>query len=693
MENDIFEGLNSEQTDAVKLIDSPLLIIAGAGSGKTKVLTRKIAYLIKQKDYSPLNILGVTFTNKAAGEMKSRVEKITGIDGNLFNISTFHSLGLKILRSSGKDFGFEGIWQICDDRDQKKIISKIIKDKFSWFTNDMTDSIVRRINRAKMNLLYPNNKAPLIRKGFTEEEFEIFSEYYKYQKENKLWDFEDLVSLPVILLGSNNEFRKKYEKKFKYILVDEFQDTNPNQYEMIRLIGSVHKRITVVGDDDQAIYSWRGADIRSMSDFERDFSGAKIVKLERNYRSTIGILDFANGLIKKNRFRKLKKMWTDRETVDPVIVLLSGSKESEADYVARLIEAFPEDPDFFPVAILYRVNSQSLPFETVFQNRNIEYRVVKGLRFFDRKEVKDTVSLLRLALDPDDNLAFLRIIDFLSLGIGKKSLSEIEERSKENGLSLFRSLEKDFPEKFKSKPLFKKISELNGESGDLLPSEITESLLNISGYLDYLEGRKEEDRILNIKELLNYIESWESENEDLKDYSELLDSLALNSAKVGKSDEDSAKALLLTMHNSKGLEFPTVVVAGANATYLPFFMRKGTLEIEEERRLFYVASTRAVNRLIISTGGSRESKFISEANLNGVRIGYSDRDVLEFLGKGNSGSKMSSIPEVQREIVVHPVFGEGAIIKKLDEQKFLIDFNEKGEKIIDTSIVSLEMEK
>lgn len=688
MENNLCEGLNEEQTKAVRLINAPLLIIAGAGSGKTKVLTRKIAYLIEEKNYSPMNILGVTFTNKAAGEMKSRVEQITGIDGKIFNISTFHSLGLRILRDSGMRFGYNDRWQICDDRDQKRIVSKLVKDRFSWFTSDMIDGIVKKINRSKMKLFYPNNSASLLKRGFTEEETRLFSDYYTYQKNNKLWDFEDLVSLPVILMMNDNELRKKYENKFKYVLVDEFQDTNPNQYELIRLIASGHKRITVVGDDDQAIYSWRGADIRSMSDFEKDFSGVKIVKLERNYRSTSNILDFANGLIRKNYFRKMKKMWTDRKDGDPVSILFSGSKESEAEYIARLIENLPDGPDFSPVAILYRVNSQSLPLETVFQNNNIKYKVVKGLRFFDRKEVKDAVALLRMALDPDDNLAFIRMISFLPLGIGKKTLSEVEKLSIEKNTSFFKTLAENFPDKFNSKPVFLKILELNRDALALTPSKILADLLHISGYFDSLSKRGEESKVLNLEELLGFIKSWEAENIDYKDYSGLLDRLALDLVKTKK--DEGEKVLLLTMHNSKGLEFPTVIVVGTNSTYLPFFMRKGAMEIEEERRLFYVASTRAVNRLIVSTGGSKESMFISEANLNGVKMGYSFTDILGFLNMNGDIQNSSDSPSTDSEIVVHPVFGKGVVRKKLDEQRFLIDFEEKGQKVIDTSIIKLE---
>jgi len=683
--------LNDEQLEAVKVINSPLLILAGAGSGKTRVLTYKISHLINECGIQPFNILGVTFTNKAAGEMKSRVGHLTGIDENLFQISTFHSLGLKILRLSGDKFGFGAEWQVCNDREQKKIISGIIKENFSWLTNDMADQVIKKINRAKMKLVYPNNPTALLNAGYSDEEIKIYDLYYQYQQENKLWDFEDLVSIPTLLLSGNDSLRKSYEKKFRYVLVDEFQDTNPNQYELIRQLASDHRKITVVGDDDQAIYSWRGADIRSISDFEKDFPGTKIIKLERNYRSTQGILTFANSLIRRNTFRKIKNMWTERDNGDPVVLLFSGSKENEAEQIADLIFSLDGDPSKFPVAILYRVNSQSLILETVLQSRGIDYKVLKGLRFFDRKEIRDSISLLRLAYDLTDDRAFLRIVDFLPLGIGEKSLASLTHRAKESEKSLISTLQDDFSDKFSSRPLFAKIVEMNDKFSVHLPSEILGTLLESSGYTEYLRGKKEDDRILNLEELVDFIKKWESDPDNSGTITDLFDRLTLDS--TADSKEKRSNVLLLTMHNSKGLEFPTVIVAGANSTYLPFFLRKGSQEIEEERRLFYVASTRAVDRLIISTGGSRESRFISEAGFNGVNLCYTAKEIFGiFMGNREKTLQDSSEETENRRVVSHPFFGKGIVMQMLSDGKFLINFEKSGEKVIDTSIVELEFD-
>lgn len=689
MKNSILNDLNKAQAEAVKFTGEPLLIIAGAGSGKTKVITMKIAYLIEEMNYSPLNILGVTFTNKAANEMKSRITEMTGLDPRLFNISTFHSLGLRILREAGKAYGYDHNWSVGDDKDQKKVIEKYIKEKFSYFTNDMADDVIKKINREKMNLNYPNNKDILYRRGLSEAEIDIFSYYYNFQKENKVWDFEDLISLPVILMRNDPGLRKKYETRFKYVMVDEFQDTNPNQYELMKSIASGHRGITVVGDDDQAIYSWRGANIRFLLDFEKDFKGTKILKLERNYRSTKHILSFANKIIRKNRFRKYKEMWTEKDEGNPVTLYLTSSKESEAENIGDLIEfLLKEKPEIFPVAILYRINSQSFPFETVFQKRDIDYRIVKGLRFFDRKEIKDTIALLKLTLNIKDDISFVRVTDFLPLGIGEKTMSVIRKTGMEKKLSLMETLKNHFPEKFSSKPLFENIFKLNEKKDEMSVSEILSILLNVSGYIDYLKRRGENDRLFNIDELKEFIEKWELESENNKDFSELLDRLSLESG--GKEEKRSAKVLLLTMHNSKGLEYPTVIIAGANSTFLPFFMRKGQSEIEEERRLLYVASTRAVDRLIISTGGPRESKFLSETDLNSINIAYSYGELLNSFVPSGQFAPFESEPEEPEKIVSHPIFGEGVIIKQIDDNKILINFSERGEKLIDTSIVNLQ---
>lgn len=698
MINEILEPLNPDQREAVLYFDSPLLVLAGAGSGKTKVITNKIAYLVKEKGYHPNNILGVTFTNKAAEEMKTRVKTLTQIDSLTFNISTFHSLGLRILRESGSASGFDSQWMVIDDHDQKKIIERLIKENFSYYTSDMRDALIRKINFAKMDLNYPNNKEYLYQIGFLEDEVAIFSLYFNHQKEYKLWDYEDLISLPVRLLQVNEEIREKYATRFKYILVDEFQDTNPNQYELLKLIAGGHQNITVVGDDDQAIYSWRGASIRFLFNFESDFPGTHTIKLEQNYRSTPQVLDFANQLIAQNTGRRPKSMWTGKSHGSPVFIFETKSKEDEAVKMAELVLRMKEDKqDLFPLAILYRINSQSLAFETEFTRRNINFKIIKGLRFFDRKEIKDSLALLKLAFNLNDDISFLRVIDFLPLGIGPKTLDELTTLSKEHHISLFAALNQYAADKFRARALFPALFKIHRETAGekekskLKVAEILSFLLKTSGYLEMLEAKEEHTRRLNIDELVEFIKNWQ-ENHPGEDFNQLLDRISLEPGPQEAGEADPTPVYLLTMHNAKGLEFPTVFIAGINPTYMPFFMTKGDAEIEEERRLFYVAATRAIKHLVISLGSEKRSPFLSSINLSLYSIAYSVDDILgpqvpRVQKNRLRGIMAESTRNVEETYLEHPIFGRGKVIEVIGEHKYIVEFINKGQKTIDTSIV------
>ncbi len=706
---EFLNDLSPVQKEAVLYFDSPLMVIAGAGSGKTKVITNKIAYLVMEKSFSPHQVLGVTFTNKAADEMKRRIESITGLEARLFNISTFHSLGLRILRESGSAFGFNSEWQVLDDQDQKKILERIIKENFNHFTNDMRDNVRRKIGLAKMELIYPNNKEFLLQKGFNYDQAKIFSLYYDFQKSNKLWDYEDLISLPVKFMQTHEEIRGKYADRFRYVVVDEFQDTNPNQYELLNLIAGEHKNVTVVGDDDQAIYSWRGACIRYLHHFENDFPGTRILKLEQNYRSTKPILDFANRLISRNTLRKAKSMWTKESSGNPVFVLDNRSKDDEARQVAEFaLRLKEENPDLLPLAVLYRINSQSLAFETEFVRRNIRFKIIKGLRFFDRKEIKDSLALLKLTLNPDDDLSFLRMVDFLPLGIGIKTLDELSLLSKTNGTSLFRTFQQEMRDKFNSKPIFSIImtlhqrltmqpgSETDGANGKLELEEALKILLRESGYRGSLDNKGEESRLLNIDELIAFVKKWQESNPG-GSFAQLADYMSLEGGKENESGDSDIPVLLLTMHNAKGLEFPTVVAAGVNTFYLPFYLRKDPADIEEERRLFYVASTRAIKQLVISIGSERRSQFLSDINQALYSMAYSVDDLINYLGNTTSPGQNARLRALlgqtsqnnEERYVEHKIFGRGKIISAMGKDKYLVDFVGRGEKVIDASLVPL----
>ncbi len=692
MPADILAGLNPEQREAVLHLDSPLLIVAGAGSGKTRVITHKIAHLVLEKGLSPHQVLAVTFTNKAAGEMRVRVEALTGIAAHLFPISTFHALGLRILRESGGALGFDSQWQVIDDDEQRRLFERLVKEKFPHLGRD-GDAVLRKIGLAKMGLHYPNNGEFLRQKGFSEEEISLFAHYHAAQQQNKLWDYEDLISFAVILLRDHDEVRAKYQRRFHYLLVDEFQDTNPNQYELIKLLSGDRSRITVVGDDDQAIYSWRGASVRFLSDFERDFPGARVIKLEQNYRSTPEILNFANLLISQNTMRKSKRMWSDTQSSHPVFVLRSRSKEEEAEEIARLVNRLRDaNPGLFPLAVLYRINSQSLALETEFIKQRISFRILKGLRFFERKEIRDALALLRLALNPADDLAFLRIVEFLPLGVGSRTLETLKALAHERSLPLFAALEAHLGDKFGAKPLFPLLRDLGRGKDELQVAELLSKLLQASGYLGILEEKGEEERLLNLAELREFIGKWQEENPDAP-FSDLLDRMTLETRESRGGEK--TQVFLLTMHNAKGLEFPTVIVSGVNSAYMPFFLRKERDEIEEERRLFYVASTRASQLLVISTASDRPSFFLQQVSSASYLPAYSFREIVDGIFPcvpQPAAARDDGRVDARRDgrFIVHPIFGRGRIIEKISTSKYLIHFSDTGDKLIDTSVVQVE---
>ena len=680
MRTDWLRNMNPQQREAILHFDSPLMVVAGAGSGKTRVITHKIAYLIKEEGLDPNGVLGVTFTNKAAMEMKARIQQLTGIDAGRFTVSTFHSLGLRILRECGGSKGFSPDWTVIDDGEQRRIVERLLKQRSLLLTRDQRDQLRRRINLAKMNSLYPNNPDLLEARGFSDEEIDIYRRYHDFQSTERIWDFEDLVSLPVKMLQGDPDLLRRYNERFKYVVVDEFQDTNPNQYEMVRLLAGDRHAITVVGDDDQAIYSWRGASIRFLADFERDFPGTRVIKLEQNYRSTGPILNFANQVIGMNRERRQKSMWTERKEGPPVHILNSVSKQDEASKIADLIRLWKRDhPERLPLAILYRINSQSLALETALARGAVSFRIIKGQRFFDRKEVRDGLAVLRLAVNAADNLAFRRLVDSLPLGIGPRTLDQLEAESRHTGKSLLVSLFATMPQKVQSKPFLLKLKEIAADPPAAGYADLLRTLLKLSDYRDILQRRGEEERLLNLDELEEFIRNWE-ESEAAPRITDLLDRISVDA--FVNDRKDTVDAFLLTMHNAKGLEFKTVVAAGVNRTYLPFFLRKGLDEWEEERRLFYVAATRAINHLIVSTGSDRMSPFISALPSGFYRFIHSPEEI-------DPGVEASAVPSDAGEPVVHPVFGNGRIEKRIDEHRCLVNFAEKGRKVIDTSIVPL----
>jgi len=682
MVEQLLAGLNQRQREAVLHLDSPLLVIAGAGSGKTRVITHKIAYLALCRDISPAAILGVTFTNKAATEMKNRIEELTGMPARRFRISTFHALGLRLLRENAAHSGFTGEWQVLDDGEQKRFFSNLEKNLPEWPTGIKSEEIRRNINLAKMKGLYPNNSEALRVNGFSPAEREIFRHYHQWQWENRLWDYEDLISLPVQLLNARAELRSHYNDCFQYIVIDEFQDTNPNQYELIRLLSRKSSPVTAVGDDDQSIYSWRGAEPRFLLEFEKDFPGARIIKLEQNYRSSATILEFANRIIAGNLKRRPKNMWTDAEPGCPVFLLNSFSKDEEATATANLVESLQKQvPEWRPIVVLYRVHAQSLAFENEFLTRGIPFQILKGLSFFERKEIKDAMALLRLALQPENDNSFARVCEALPLGIGPKNLIKLKKEAQASGQALFQAFLAR-PNK-KDDSFFQLLAANLSEISAMPLAEALEELLELSGYRNNLLSKNETERLLNLEELSEFISNWSKDNPQ-GSFSDLLDNLTLNTPR-GKS-RAADPVFLASMHNAKGLEFPVVIAAGINSQYMPFFLSRELSQLEEERRLLYVTATRARHLLVLSRGSSYPSWFLNQVSAEHYSIVSKTDQIIGMI----SNNSLQPLQKKQNRPVRHPCFGQGILIDTLGKNKFLIEFPKSGQKVIDASIVAIE---
>lgn len=611
---DFKEGLNDKQLEALEQVEGPVLIIAGAGSGKTRVLTHKIGYLIAELGIRPWNILAITFTNKAANEMKERVKDLIGDDGSLW-IGTFHSICVKILRKTIDLIGFDSSFNIFDTIDQRAVIRRILKDK-NLDAKEYTDRFIQyKISNWKNDMLTPE-EAIVQKVGDKVEETvaEIYVEYQKRLKESNSLDFDDIINFTNKIFEENPEVLEKYAHKFQYILVDEYQDTNKGQFKLIKFLSSFHGNITVVGDNDQGIYAFRGADISNILDFEKDFRNAKVIKLEQNYRSTKNILEVANSVIKNNEAKYPKKLWTDNKEGRNTVIYLAKDEYDEARYIAKKIESLKYEygykyKDF---AILYRMNTQSRAVEDILLREDIPYQVVGGLKFYERKEIKDAVAYLRLIHNLSDNISFLRIINEPKRGIGNTSIDKISMLSDSIGESMFEVLKKGkdygigaITEKAKS--FLITIEELRELKDKLSLSEIYSLMLEKTGYVAALKAENDaqsENRIDNLGEFLNAIIEFENEEAD-PSLANFLETISLTSDIDDLEDEDDS-VTLMTLHSSKGLEYPVVYIIGLEEGIFP--SDKSILdnkEIEEERRLCYVGITRAKEQSYLTLARQR----------------------------------------------------------------------------------------
>ena len=628
----LIEGLNDKQKEAVLATEGPCLVIAGAGSGKTKVLTHKVAYLISEKNVKPYNILAITFTNKAASEMKQRVEKIVGDVAQEMWMGTFHSICVRILRRFIDRIGFDTSFLIFDTSDQKTVVKECLK---ALNIDDKTfsdRSVLSEISNAKNEMLTPKAYQAKYSGEFRKEKIgQVYELYQKRLRENNAIDFDDIINYTIDILSENPDVLQYYTEKFKYVLVDEYQDTNKAQFTLVTILASRYGNITVVGDNDQGIYSFRGADISNILNFEKDFPGTKIIKLEQNYRCTGNILKAANAVIKHNENKYEKKLWTENEEGSLPCLYQAEDEYDEANYVVKQIEHLKTEEYLKPkdFVILYRMNAQSRAIEDILRRENIPYKIVGGLKFYERKEIKDTIAYLRLIHNTSDNLSLKRIINEPKRGIGKTSLDKIQEISDRTGTSMYEIIKhaEEFDlnrVKANAEEFINLIEELRLKKQELSISELLKELLNKSGYTRALELEntvEAETRMQNLEEFLTVAIEFEEESAD-NTLPEFLESITLSSDVDEMQDEDNT-VTLMTLHSAKGLEFPVVFLVGMEEGIFPGYKSIGEpKELEEERRLFYVGITRAKQFLHLtcakhrtifgSTSYNAVSRFIKE---------------------------------------------------------------------------------
>lgn len=646
----LLDDLNPSQKEAVLHEGGPLLILAGAGSGKTRVLTYRIAYLIGERGVSPYDILAITFTNKAAGEMKERVRQLVGEVARDMWVSTFHSACVRILRREIGRLGMDRSFAIYDEEDQLRLIIDCLKTLNLDIKRHSPRAIHAAISNAKCELVDAESFARRAMNYFEKVTAEVYQIYQNGLYKANALDFDDLIMTAVTIFQLFPSVLEKYQEKFKHLLVDEYQDTNRAQYELVRLLSQKHRNLCVVGDDDQSIYSWRGADLRNILEFEEEFPEARTIKLERNYRSTRMILDTANSVIRNNRGRKEKALWTDRGQGDPIFWFKADNEHEEALFAAREIRRLMGEEVKFryrDFAIFYRTNAQSRVFEDIFLQQKIPYRIIGGLRFYERKEIKDIIAYMRVIANRQDMVSLKRIINTPRRGIGKGSLEAVEAFAARNKISfseaLYRAREIGrLASKAQERLLgfVSLIEEFKEEALRVELDELVEKIWDRTGYLKELEEegtREARGRIENLKELLTVIREFTS----ISPGSELDDFLMEVSlvSDIDSYDEEEDAVVLMTLHNAKGLEFPVVFMAGMEEGIFPHSMSMDTQEeLEEERRLCYVGITRAKERLYLLNSWSRnlyggvnyysDSRFLKEISDNFIKI-VDKRDMLE----------------------------------------------------------------
>ncbi len=664
------DNLNKEQKEAVLNTEGPLLILAGAGSGKTKVLTTKIAYLIEECGISPYNILAITFTNKAAKEMKDRLFNLVGIKAKNAQVSTFHSFGVRILTDYYDRLGYEKNFIIMDSDDSLSIVKKILKNKGLDPKSYNPNSIRNQISSCKNEMMSYSDYEKFAIGDYEKVVYEVFKEYEETLKNNNSIDFDDLLLLPIKLFRENEDVLRTYQERFQYVLIDEYQDTNEVQYILSKMICAKYKNICCVGDEDQSIYSFRGANYKNILNFEKDYPNAKVIKLEQNYRSTTTILDAANNVIKHNKDRKDKVLWSNKGKGEKITYYRAYNGIDEAQYVSRNIKKLINDGiEYQNIAILYRTNAQSHTIEEELLKDSIPYRIVGGVGFYSRKEIKDVLAYLRLIYNSKDNVSLLRVINVPKRGIGNKTISNLIEKSNIEGKSIYEVIESGKELAFKEM-----IESLKKQSEFLTLTELVDRILDVTGIKKEYEEEKnlEADiRLENLEELKTVTRTFE-EREGVVSLEDFLLEVSLVTD-VNEYDKDPNKVSLMTVHSVKGLEFDYVFIIGVEEGLFPHVnsILNGN-ELEEERRLMYVAITRAKEKLYIVNARTRmlfgtdtanvASRFIGEINSDLIDKEFEEKEVEN---KVNVEEKFYNSEEVDYNIgdyVYHDVFGQGKVV-------------------------------
>ncbi|HMS23798.1 MAG TPA: UvrD-helicase domain-containing protein [Candidatus Saccharibacteria bacterium] len=718
MVEEFLKDLNSEQQRAVESTEGPLLILAGAGSGKTKTLTHRIAYIIDKNLATPYNILAVTFTNKAAGEMRERVAQLLGhrSDDRSFMpfMGTFHSICVRLLRQDGDQIGIPKNFVIFDELDRTACVKKISKELSIDEKSFPARKLSSIISSAKNELITPEELSSTASSPTQKEAARVYPHYQRTLKDAMALDFDDLISRTVQMLSGNEQIRSKWQQQFRYVMIDEYQDTNAAQYKLIKLLTNENNNIAVVGDDWQSIYSWRGADFKNILNFEKDYKNCQVIKLEQNYRSTKHILDAAHSVISKNSHRSTKKLWTDLGDGLPVQIIPVGSERNEGEAIVRTIRNQVDSGarNYKDFAVLYRTNAQSRPLEEVFVHYGIPYRIVGGVRFYDRKEIKDIMAYLRLIYQPEDVMSFERIVNVPARSVGSKSLINFTAWRAENEITLDEALQNvekcsDITPKARKGllELADIVRSMRDVMGDSSVSGLVDSLVRRLDYLNYLDDgtMQSESRQENVKELLSVA----SEYEELGLDGFLEEVSLLTSSDNNDAHKDSVT--LMTLHGAKGLEFPVVFMSGMEETVFPHSRALyDASEMEEERRLCYVGMTRAKQELYLLYASRRmlyggilhnpPSRFLADVD---SRISdshqpafFSESAGSEYAPRPKEALSVSNEPRYVPDLEIgdginHSVFGKGTVVH-MDGDIATISFGSRGTKQLDISLAPLQ---